>query len=117
LHFRGRITDPDEVLAPLRPLIEALATSPLATRFYTYSSLHSLCFSASSHYPWADDRLPIVWPLEGGLYLVGDNARRRLDDAVARNAFRCDLPRAVQLIEAMLAASPVAPFFGSASDG
>jgi hypothetical protein len=117
LHVRDRIANPHDVLAPLRPLIEALATSPLATKFYTYSSLSSLCFSASSHYPWADDRMPIVWPLEGGLYLVGDDAARRVGYAVERRATRCDLPRAVELIEAMLAASPVAPFFGSASDG
>jgi hypothetical protein len=39
LHFRDRIADPRDVLAPLRPLIEALAASPVATSFYTYSSL------------------------------------------------------------------------------
>ena len=116
LHFRDRIADPRDVLAPLRPLIEALSTSPVATKFYTYSSLNMLCFSASSHYPWADDELPVVWPLEGGLYLVGNNARRRIADDAARNATRCDLSRALQLIESKLTASPIAPFFGSESD-
>jgi hypothetical protein len=58
LHFGDRISDPRNVPAPLRPLIEALAASPIATRFYTYSSLNMLSFSASAHYPWADDRLP-----------------------------------------------------------
>jgi len=116
LHLRDRIANPGDVLAPLAALIEALAESPVATKFYTYSSLNMLCFSASSHYPWSDEGLPVVWPLEGGLYLVGDNARRRIDDEVARSATRCDLPRAVHLIETTLAAAPIAPFFGPALD-
>ena len=88
LQFRDRIADPHDVLAPLRTLIEALATSPVATRFYTYSSLHMLCFSASSHFPWVDDGLPVVWAVEPSFYLVGDNAARRVAGDVARTATR-----------------------------
>ena len=65
LHVRDRIGDDRDVLAPLRPLIEVLAASPVATAFYTYSSLNRLCFSASSHFPWVNDGLPIVCPVEG----------------------------------------------------
>ena len=112
LHFGDRIADPRDVLAPLRALIETLAASPIATRFYTYSSLSMLCFSASSHYPWADEDLPVVWLADApGVYLVSENRRRRDADA-NRAPKRCDLRGAVQLIETMLAASPVAPFFG-----
>ena len=49
LHVRDRIADPNDVLAPLAPLIRLLMESPIASRFYTYSSLYSLCFSPSSH--------------------------------------------------------------------
>lgn len=87
LHVRDRIADPTDVLAPMRELIEALAESPIARTFYTYSSLDRLCFSASSHYPWVDDDLPVVTPRDGA---------------------------GVAQIEATLAASPLRPFFGSA---
>lgn len=60
LHVRDRIADPSDVLAPLRDLIGRLATNPVATTFYSYSSLDWLCFSASSHFPWVDDGLPRV---------------------------------------------------------
>jgi hypothetical protein len=100
LHVRDRINDPNDVLAPLRDLMRALASSPIATRFYTYSSLNRLCFSASSHYPWVDEGLPVVAPTAGGAYLVGTAP--------------CELDPAVKLIEATLLASPVQPFFGSA---
>ena len=40
LHVRDRISDPSDVLAPLRELIGRLATSPVATTFYSYSSLY-----------------------------------------------------------------------------
>jgi len=100
LHVRDRIADPGDILAPLRVLIQALAASPVATTFYTYSSLNRLCFSASSHFPWVDDGLPVVAPAGGGAYLVGST--------------RCDLARAIELIEATLGRYPVRPFFGSA---
>lgn len=77
-----------------------VALSPIATRFYTYSSLNRLCFSASSHYPWVDEGLPVVAPNAGGAYLIGTAP--------------CELEPAVKLIEATLLASPVQPFFGSA---
>lgn len=99
-HLRDRIADPDDVLAPLRDLILALAASPVAAAFYSYSSLFHLCFSASSHYPWVDHGLPKVISTGDGAYLVGD--------------MRCNLDRAVELIEATLATSPIRPFFGSA---
>lgn len=100
LHVRDRLADPDDILAPLRVLIQALATSPIATRFYTFSSMDRLCFSASSHFPWIDDGLPVVAPTRDGAYLV--------------DSTRCDLARAVELIETTLETYPVRPFFGSA---
>jgi hypothetical protein len=101
LHVRDRIADPDNMLAPLRDLIEALAASPVATRFYSYSSMNRLCFSASSHFLWVNAGLPIVQPDEAGVYLVDETP--------------CDLTHAIQRIEEILASHPVRPFFGSAA--
>jgi hypothetical protein len=101
LHVRDRLADPDDALTPLRELIEALTASRIATTFYTYSSLYRLCFSASSHYPWVDEGLPVVTPTtQPGTYSVDDTL--------------CDLGHAIQLIESKLSATPLRPFFGSA---
>ncbi len=100
LHVRDCLNNPRDVLAPLRGLIEALAGRPVATRFFSYSSLNRFCFSASSHFPWVDDGLPVVSPDAAGSYRVGH--------------VPCDLARAIEVIEATLAAYPVRPFFGSA---
>jgi hypothetical protein len=101
-HVRDRIADPDDVLAPLRPLIETFAESPIASRFFSFSSLYRFCFSASSHYPWIAEGLPIVAPIEEGGYVV-DRERHDLAGALAH-------------VENVLRACPVAPFFGSAPD-
>jgi hypothetical protein len=98
LHVRDRIADPNDVLAPMRELIAALAESPMATRFYCYSSLNRLCFSASSHYPWVDEGLPVVTPVNGAYDVSG---------------VRCGKDEAVRRVEAMLKASGLVPFFGS----
>jgi hypothetical protein len=99
MHLRDRAANSNDVLASLRDLIEALASSPVATKFYTYSSHDRLCFSASSHYPWVDDGLPVVARNRNGDYLV--------------DQVRHDLRSAVHLVEATLDACPVRPFFGS----
>lgn len=104
LHLLDRIADPDDVLARQRELVEALASSPVATSFFSYSSMGWLCFSASSHYPWVDDGLPAVVRARDG-YLV---ANRRQEKRTP-----CNLRRAVQLIERELESSAVRPFFGS----
>jgi hypothetical protein len=100
LHVRERLADPDDVLAPSRELIEALAASPIAASFYTYSSLYWFCFSASSHFPWVDAGLPRVLMLPDGQCTVDD--------------VPCNLVTAVERVERALAAYPVRPFFGSA---
>jgi hypothetical protein len=100
LHLRDRMLDAADVLAPLRALIAALATSPVCTKFFTFSSLSRLCFSASSHYPWVNKGLPPIGAHADGRYWVGSTSG--------------DLPHAVESIEAMLATYPVPPFFGSA---
>jgi hypothetical protein len=99
LHMRDRITDPEDALAELRPLIERLAESPIATAFYCDSSLSWLCFSASSHYPHVARDLPVVGRTTDGTYRVDKRP--------------CDLDTAVALIEHRLSASPARPFFGS----
>jgi hypothetical protein len=102
LHVLDRIADPDNVLAPLHDMILALSSSPIATRFYSYSSLGSFCFSASSHYVWVDRGLPVVVPDE-------EDGRVLVDDTP------CDVQGAVHKIEETLAAYPIRPFFGSAA--
>ncbi len=101
LHVRDRVADPQDSLAGLAPLLLRLAESPTASRFYTFSSLNRLCFSASSHYPWVGD-YPVVAAASGGRYVV-DREHHSLEETVA-------------LVEAALAASPFEPFFGSADD-
>ena len=98
------------MLAPLRPLIEALAASPVATTFYTYSSMNRLWFSASSHCPWVTDGLPVVCPVQGAC-VVGTFYPQSGVDWPA--AIRCDFRRAVTVVEEILAAAPVRPVFGS----
>jgi hypothetical protein len=101
LHVLDRIADPDDPLAPLRELIQALSESPVATRFYSYSSHSQFCFSASSHYVWVNDGLPVVTLDEHDMILV--------------NEVPCDLRGAVQRVEEILAGYPICPFFGSAA--
>jgi hypothetical protein len=100
LHVLDRIDNPTDVLAPLRDLIEALATRPAVTRFFSYSSLNRLCLSASSHYPWVDRELPVISPMDDRGYRVGDTP--------------CDLARAIDVVETTVRACPIRPFFGSA---
>lgn len=102
LHVRDRIADPNDVLAPLAPLIRVLMESPIASRFYTYSSLYRLCFSPSSHYPFVAS-YPVIWPTgQDGKYIVDDEL--------------CSLEHAVAKIEAALEASQIEPFFGSGTE-
>ena len=99
LHVLDRIAAPNDVLAPLRELVAELAKSRIATQFYSFSSMNRLCFSASSHFPWVNEGLPVVAPAGAGRYMVDSTP--------------CDLSRAMPLIEAALSAYPIKPFFGS----
>lgn len=103
LRMRDRIREPTDVLAPLRALIERLEESAIATRFFTYSSLDRLCFSASSHYPWVSPGLPVVAPSKRSSCVVVDGVVLSIDEALA-------------VIERRLAACPVSPFVGTADD-
>lgn len=100
LHVRDRINDPHDVLAPLKPFLERLAESSVATTFYSFSSLNRFCFSASSHYPWVDEGLPVLTPDGRGGCTV--------------DSVQCNVDEAVRLIETRLAEYAVRPFFGSA---
>jgi len=72
LHVLDRTAEADDVLAPLRELIQALSESPIAKRFYSYSSMNRFCFSASSHFVWVNGGLPVATPGEHGVVLVDD---------------------------------------------
>lgn len=107
-HLLERVAQPGDSLAPLRPLVEALAGSPIATAFFSYSSGRELCFSASSHERWVDEGLPRV-SLRGDAYVIeavgGETSPARLVTSELRGA--------VLAIEAALEAAPVRPFFGA----
>jgi hypothetical protein len=106
LHLRERIADPDDVLAGSRPLLERLAERELPARFFSYSSLNRFCFSASSHFPWVDTGLPVIYPPYQERGYVIDVGGERTE---------CDVERAIAVIESALAAYSIAPFFGSAA--
>jgi hypothetical protein len=70
--------------------------------------MSSLCFSASSHYPWVSDGLPAIVAHRGRHHVGrvgsdGSDAYESVDDAV-------------DAIERMLTACPVRPFFGTRVD-
>lgn len=105
LHVADRVRDPGDVLVPCRPLIERLLERPSVTAFFSYTSLHWLCFSASSHFPWVGNGLPVVSPSEEtGNYLVEIGGSRTT----------CSADTAADLIESTLDTYPIRPFFGSA---
>jgi hypothetical protein len=106
LHVQNRLSDSGDALVPLKPLIERLLKRPAVTQFFSFSSLFSLCFSASSHYPWVNSGLPAVWPTErDGTVVVEIAGVRTL----------CAIEDAVELIESALVAYPTRPFVGSAA--
>jgi len=113
LHVRDRMANPRDALAALAPLIAVLANSPIVSRFYTFSSLHRLCFSASSHYPWVG-RYPVVSSDDGANYYLEYPKGAEGDDQGLSAA--CSLEETVARIETALAASPIEPFFGSEPD-
>jgi hypothetical protein len=105
-HTRARIENDVDVLVDSRPLLRRLAQSEVATRFFSYSSLNRFCFSASSHYPWVDEGLPVIYPPAAGRgYLV----------VISETQTECTIDEAVELVERTLRAYPVRPFFGSAT--
>jgi hypothetical protein len=105
-HTRERIESDGDVLADSRPLLRRLAQSDVATQFFSYSSLNRFCFSASSHYPWVDDGLPVIYPPPAGRgYFV----------VIGETETECTIDEAVELVEKTLRAYPARPFFGSAT--
>ena len=106
-HTRARIENDDDVLNESRPLLRRLAQSEVATRFFSYSSLNRFCFSASSHYPWVDEGLPIISPPSAG---------RGYSVVIGETRSECTIDEAVALVEKTLRAYPVRPFFGSANN-
>jgi len=106
MQVRERIKDPGDVLEDSRPLIERLVDRELPTRFFSFSSLNRFCFSASSHYPWVNEGLPVICPpYEARGYIVEIGATRT----------ECNVEQAIEAIEGALSTYPVAPFFGSAA--
>lgn len=101
LNLLDRVRDERDVLAPMRGLVEALSQDAVAKRFYSFSSVATLCFSASSHYPWVTDDLPTVATDGRGHFRVNETL--------------CDEAQAIALVQERLAASTLVPFFGEAA--
>jgi hypothetical protein len=99
LNLLDRVRHERDALAPMRGLVEALSHGAVATRFYSFSSVATLCFSASSHYPWVTDDLPTVATDGHGHFRVGETL--------------CDETQAIALVEARLSAATLTPFFGA----
>jgi hypothetical protein len=99
LHFMDRLAEPEDVLHGLKEFIQRLQQSAVVTRFFTFSSMQTLCFSASSHFPWVNEGLPNV-TLQKELYWVGHA--------------KLPLEQAVETVEEALRRYPIVPFFGSA---
>jgi hypothetical protein len=98
LEVLDRAEKPDDALAPHRDLVQACAANPAISRFYSFTSLSRLCFTASSHYPWVNEGLPNVSPTPDGRFVIDQHVH--------------DLDGALATIERRLAASPIRPFFG-----
>ncbi len=99
LNVLDRIRDDTDVLSPMSELIEKLAESEVVSKFYSYSSMRTLCFSASSHYPWVDQGFPRVDVWNGQLQVDGAEM---------------SLAETLTAIERALMKSETPPFFGSA---
>jgi hypothetical protein len=52
----------DTSLAKYRPLLERIASNPVVSRFFSFTSVGRLCLSRSSLYPFDASGLPIVVP-------------------------------------------------------
>lgn len=104
-HTRERIENDGDVLVRSRALLRRLAQSDVATQFFSYSSMSSFCFSASSHYPWVNQGLPIIFGPSDRGYLV----------RIGEMTQECTIDEAASLVEKTLRDYPVRPFFGSAT--
>jgi len=111
LHMLDRSQNEDDVLARLSKFIVQLAASPVISRFYSFSSLNRLCFSASSHYPWVGD-FPMVAPV--GELVDGETVQATL--RVSVDGVEMDTGQALEILEAALRDSKVEPFWGSEVD-
>lgn len=52
----------DEILMVYKPLIERIVKHPKLSQFFSFTSLHRLCLSRSSLYPFDTDGLPLIYP-------------------------------------------------------
>ncbi len=55
-----------DVLRFYRPLIQEIRERPVASSFFAFTSLYTLCFSMCSHYPFETRSMPTVTPVGDG---------------------------------------------------
>ena len=92
-------------LGPYLPLLELVVERPAISRFFSFTSLHWLCFSRSSNFPFVTDGLPVLSPAQDG-YTI-ELGQERWTGAAAATAAR---------LEEILSATPGTPFRGNQAD-
>lgn len=92
-------------LCEFRPLIERVVARREICRFFSFTSLSTLCFSYSSNYPFVRDDLPVVAALGDGRFAVDH----------ARDGGTGDARQTAERLAKILAAAPHRPFRGSAA--
>ena len=96
----------DRPLAAFLPLLELIVVRPAISRFFSFTSMISLCFSYSSHFPFVTEGLPVVDPSQGGGYRIALGEETWTGDAAATTA----------RVEELLARAPRTPFCGNEAD-
>jgi hypothetical protein len=98
------------VLALHGPLLARIVVSETARRYYSFTSLWSLCFSRSSLYPFDTAGLPVVWPAreEGRVSYVVQIDGHEVKKGDDREVF--------EVIESVLAAQAQPTYFGNLYD-
>jgi Family of unknown function (DUF6193) len=107
----------DQILAFYKPLLERVASSPIASRFFSFTSLSNLVFSRCSLYPFDSEGLPVLSPARDrsnekpySVAIAPVNLRKLNPIAAA-----CSTEEAFQLIEAHLAREILPSYFGDSN--
>lgn len=74
------------VLSLYAPLLDLIAGSEVASRFFSFTSLNSLCFSRCLLYPFDTEGMPVLGPRSAAKDAAA--ALRRLEDVLSRDEGR-----------------------------
>ncbi|NJK45331.1 MAG: hypothetical protein HC933_14610 [Pleurocapsa sp. SU_196_0] len=104
----------DEVLAFYKPFLERIAVSPIASRFFSFTSWNSLVFSRCSLYPFDTADLPVLSPARDRTDAKPYSVALMPQHLSNRNpiADACNAEEALRLIETHLARETLPSYFG-----